>query len=92
MLDIVTGKGSKTPDPGMAERIRYNAVLQGVVLICVKNFIRICPPLIITGGEIDDVLGRLEAAIKRSEAGDPKDIDFTKSSSLAATGKPMAAP
>ena len=92
MLDIVTGKGSKTPDPGMAERIRYNAVLQGVVLICVKNFIRICPPLIITGGEIDDVLGRLEAAIKRSEAGHPKDIDFTKSSSLAATGKPMAAP
>ncbi len=92
MLDIVADKGAKTPDHAMAERIRYNAMMGGVALICVKNFIRICPPLIITGGEIDDVLGRLEAAIKRSVAGHPKDIDFTKSSSLAATGKPMAAP
>ena len=85
MLDIVTDKTSKTPDYAMGERIRYNAVMEGVVTICVKNYMRIAPPLIITEAEIDDVVGRLETAIQRAVDGYPKDIDFTKSSSLAAS-------
>jgi 4-aminobutyrate aminotransferase-like enzyme len=88
MLDIVTGKDGKTPDPAMAERIRYNAMLAGAAFICVKNFIRICPPLIITEAQLDDVIGRLQSAIERSVEGYPKDIDFTASSSLAAAGGP----
>jgi len=89
MLDVVTDKKTKKPDYAMAERIRYNAMLEGVCLICVKNFIRICPPLIIGEAELDDALGRLETAIKRAEAGHPKGVDFASSSSLA-TGEKKA--
>jgi 4-aminobutyrate aminotransferase-like enzyme len=85
MLDIVQDPKTKKPDYAMAERIRYNAVLEGVVTICVKNYMRIAPPLIITEAEIDDVVGRLETAVRRAVDGYPKDIDFTKSSSLAAS-------
>jgi 4-aminobutyrate aminotransferase-like enzyme len=88
MLDIVTDKKSKKPDYAMGERIRYNAVMEGVVTICVKNYMRIAPPLIITEAEIDDVVGRLTTAIQRAVDGYPKDIDFSKSSSLAALRSP----
>lgn len=84
MLDIVVDKQSKQPDPEMAERIRYNMMLQGLVCICVKNFIRICPPLIITEAQLEEIGERLERALVRAEAGFPKDVDFTGSSSLAA--------
>jgi 4-aminobutyrate aminotransferase-like enzyme len=87
MLDIVTDKKTKTPDPAMGERIRYNAMLEGAAFICVKNFMRVCPPLIITQAELEDAIGRLEIAIKRSLDGFPKDIDFSSSSSLAETRK-----
>ena len=50
-----------------------------------KNFIRICPALIITEAELDEAIGRLESAIRRALDGDPKDRDFSSSSSLAAT-------
>jgi 2,2-dialkylglycine decarboxylase (pyruvate) len=84
MLDIVVDKQSKRPDFAMAERIRYNMLLENLVCICVKNFIRICPPLIISEAQIDEIAGRLEQAVQRAQAGLPKDIDFTGSSSLAA--------
>ena len=84
MLDIVTDKRTKTPDPAMAERIRYNAVQERAVFISVRNFIRFCPPLIISEAELDEAVGRLEAAIQRAERGEPKDLDFSSSSSLAA--------
>lgn len=86
MLDVVADKKSKRPDPVMAERIRYNAVQEGAVFICVKNFIRVCPALVITENEIDDAVGRLEDAIRRAERGEPKDVDVAGSSSLAASG------
>jgi 4-aminobutyrate aminotransferase-like enzyme len=91
MLDIVTDKQTKTPDPAMGERIRYNAMLEGAAFICVKNFMRVCPPLIITQAELEDAIGRLEIAIKRSLDGLPKDIDFSSSSSLAETRKEILA-
>ena len=91
MLDIVTDKTSKTPDPAMGERIRYNAMLEGAAFICVKNLMRVCPPLIITQAELDDAIGRLEVAIQRSMDGFPKDIDFSSSSSLAETRKDVQA-
>jgi 2,2-dialkylglycine decarboxylase (pyruvate) len=85
MLDIVTDKQSKTPDYPMTERIRYNAALEGVDTICNRNFVRIAPPLIITEAQLDDAVGHLEKAIEKAQAGFPKDIDFSQSSSLAAT-------
>ncbi len=91
MLDVVTDKDGKNPDHAMAERIRYNAMLAGAAFICVKNFIRICPPLIITEAELDDAIGRLELAIERSIQGHPEDIDFSASSSLAASKESLRA-
>lgn len=84
MLDIVADRDSNTPDPAMAERIRYNAMLEGAAFIAVKNFIRVCPPLIISEAELDDALGRLERALALASQGHPRNIDFAKSSSLAA--------
>ena len=80
MLDIVTDKESRQPDFLMAERIRYNAVELGVLFICIQNFIRISPPLIISEEEIDDFVGRLEQAIQRAIAGHPRDLDLSKQS------------
>lgn len=83
MIDVVTDKKSKRPDAEIAERIRYNAALEGLIFICVKNFMCFCPPLIITEGEIDQAVAGLERAIKGALAGYPKNIDFRASSSLA---------
>jgi 4-aminobutyrate aminotransferase-like enzyme len=91
MLDIVKDKKSKTPDPVMAERIRYNAALEGVISIAVKHYFRFAPPLIVTEAELRDIVGRLEIAIQRALAGYPKDIDFRESSSLAVGDRPVAA-
>jgi len=83
MIDVVTDKKSKRPDAEMAERIRYNAALEGLIFICVKNFMRFCPPLIITEGEIDQAVAGLERAINGALAGYPKNVDFRAPSSLA---------
>ncbi len=84
MLDIVETPEGRRPDPAMAERIRYNALLEGLVLIAVKNFVRICPALIISDAEIDETLHRLETALQRSVEGFPRELDYASSSSLAA--------
>ena len=84
MLDIVADPETREPDPEMAERIRYHALGAGLVMIVVKNYVRICPPLVITEAELDDVVGRLDAAIKRAEEGAPVGTDLSASSSLAA--------
>ena len=83
MLDIVADRESRAPDPAMAERIRLNAALSGVIVICVKNFIRVCPPLTVTGAGIAEIADRLAHAIRRSLDGHPRDVDFRTTSSLA---------
>src|SRR5579863_240993 len=74
MLDIVKDRKTRTPDPLMAERIRYNAVMEGVVTIAVKHYVRFCPPLIVTEAEIKDIVGRLGVAIQRAIDGYPRDV------------------
>lgn len=90
MLDVVSDKAGKTPDPAAAERIRYNLMMEGVATIAVKNMVRIVPPLVITEAEIEDVIGRMRMAVQRARDGYPGTIDFSRSSSLAAEA-PMAA-
>ena len=75
MLDIVKDPDSKIPDPIMAERIRYNCALEGVIGISVKHYFRFAPPLIVTEAEIKDIVGRLDIAIKRAMDGFPRDVD-----------------
>ena len=68
----------------MAERIRYHALAEGLVMMCIKNYIRISPPLVMTHDEVDDMVGRLGVAVERARAGRPTGTDFSMSSSLAA--------
>lgn len=89
MLDIVKDPQSRTPDPIMAERIRYNALLEGVATIAVKHYVRFCPPLIVTESEIRDIVGRLDIAVRRAMDGFPKDVDFRRSGSLAVGNRPV---
>ncbi len=84
MLDIVSDPESRKADPALAERIRREALVEGLVMIAVKNYMRICPPLIVTETEIDDIAGRLDRAISRAMAKPSVGIDFSSSSSLAA--------
>jgi 2,2-dialkylglycine decarboxylase (pyruvate) len=91
MLDIVKDNKSRTPDPVMAERIRYNCALEGVISISVKHYFRFAPPLVVTKAEIRDIIGRLDTAIKRAMAGFPKEVDVRESSSLSIGDRPIAA-
>ena len=83
MLDIVTDGKSKEPDAEMGEAIRYHAMAEGVTMIVVKNYARICPPTIITEDELDDIVGRLDTAIARAVRGEPVPTNISSSSSLA---------
>ena len=87
MLDIVEDRQTKTPDFVTAERIRFNAISEGLLLLTSRNCIRLVPPLTITEAELDDVVGRLEAALQKTLDGEPRGIDldgaYGVSSSLA---------
>lgn len=83
MMDIVTDGKSKEPDAEMGEAIRYHAMAEGVTMIVVKNYARICPPTIITEDELDDIVGRLDTAIARAVRGEPVPTNISSSSSLA---------
>ena len=83
MMDIVKDRGTKEPDPEMGERIRYHALAEGLVMIVVKNYARVCPPSIVSEAELDDIVGRLDAAIGRAMRGDPVPTSLSASSSLA---------
>ena len=83
MMDIVTDGKSKEPDAEMGEAIRYHAMAEGVTMIVVKNYARICPPTIVTEAELDDIVGRLDTAIARAVRGEPVPTNLSNSSSLA---------
>ena len=83
MLDIVTDPQSRTPDHEMAERIRYFALAEGLMMICVKNFIRISPPSIMTDDEVKDLIDRLDKAVKRAKSERPVLSNVASSGSLA---------
>jgi 2,2-dialkylglycine decarboxylase (pyruvate) len=91
MLDIVKDRTTKQADPVMAERIRYNAALEGVIGIAVKHYFRFAPPLIVTEAEIQDIVGRLDVAIRRAMDGFPREVDVRESSSLSIGDLPIAA-
>lgn len=84
MLDIVTDRESRRAHPARAERIRREAMAEGLAMIAVKNYMRVCPPLIVTETQIDDIVGRLDRAVARAAAVGDDALDFTSSSSLAA--------
>lgn len=88
MLDIVKDRKSKVPDYVMAERVRYYAALEGVILICVKNFIRLCPPITITEAELEEVSAKLRRAFQKAQDHRGELPGYSTSSSLAANTYP----
>ncbi|MBL93698.1 MAG: 2,2-dialkylglycine decarboxylase [Alphaproteobacteria bacterium MarineAlpha3_Bin5] len=87
MLDIVTDRESRDANPALAERIRREAMAEGLAMIAVKNYMRVCPPLIVNSNEIDEIVGRLDNAVTRAVSKKDHDIDYSSSSSLAADDK-----
>lgn len=89
MLDIVVDRKSRKPDFGAAERIRFNGLSEGLLLLTSRNCIRLVPPLTIGEAELDDAVGRLERALEKTQAGEPRGLDllqaYNESSSLAHT-------
>lgn len=69
MLDVVTDKETRTPDPRTAEAIRVCALEHGLVLIAVRNYVRVCPSLVATEDELDEMTARLAAAVAQVESG-----------------------
>ncbi len=87
MLDIVSDPETREPAPALAELIRREALAEGLVMIAVKNYMRICPPLIISQSEIDEIVGRLDRAITKAMSKSTDEIDYSSSGSLAANEK-----
>lgn len=83
MLDIVSDPETREAAPDLAELIRREAMAEGLCMIAVKNYMRVCPPLIVTEMEIDDIVGRLDRAITRAK-NNRFEVDFSSSGSLAA--------
>jgi 4-aminobutyrate aminotransferase-like enzyme len=66
-VELVKDPVSKDPDPGLLSRARAaglkNGIIFGVGGAC-KNVLKIKPPLIITAGEVDEVLARFEKSLR----------------------------
>ncbi len=74
IVEIVKDQKTKKVDIDMTNRIRYNAASEGLIFIAVHNYVRICPPLIISREQIDDVVNRLGRAVKKAIEGHPKEV------------------
>ena len=75
----------------MAERIRYNCALEGVIAIAVKHYFRFAPPLIITEAEIKDIVGRSISPSSGRWTASRRRSTSAKSSSLSVGDRPIAA-
>lgn len=83
VLDIVADKASRTPAPDIAEAVRVAALEEGVVLIVVRNFVRLCPSLVADESDLVDIVRRLAVAIERVEQGYRPDVSSFRRASFA---------
>ncbi len=67
-VELVRDRQSKTPNSRLRDRIVELAFESGLLTLgCGKSTLRICPPLSISRGEIDEGLHILEGAITQAE-------------------------
>lgn len=69
LVEFVSDRKAKTPDPDLTLEIIRDAVSQGILLIragLYSNCIRLLPPLVITSAQLTEGLGVLEGAIRRA--------------------------
>ena len=70
-LHLVADKPTKRPLPpaeGIGPLIQQAAMARGLIIRAGPDAVFVCPPLIITEAEIDDLLGRLERALDDAAA------------------------
>jgi 2,2-dialkylglycine decarboxylase (pyruvate) len=80
-VEIVKDKAGKAPDPEAMHRIRWNAMEERLLIAGSGTVLKLFPALVITEAEIDEGVGRLEQAIRRAMAGEPRGVrDFTNTS------------
>ena len=68
-------KRAKTPFPaaaGVGARVAAQCQENGLIVRAMGDTIALCPPLIITEGEIDEVLARLGRSLDQAAAGLPR--------------------
>jgi 4-aminobutyrate---pyruvate transaminase len=65
-LELVKNKGTRenfAPADGVASHVAQRALAHGVITRGLGDVVNLCPPLIITDSEIDELLGRIERAL-----------------------------
>lgn len=69
-VELVADKASKRPFPpkkGVGPKVASFCEAEGLILRAMTDIVAICPPLIITGGEINALFDRLERALDKAE-------------------------
>jgi 4-aminobutyrate--pyruvate transaminase len=66
-VEVVKDKASKTPDPDMAKRATKLAEHNGLIVRNVAgNALAMCPPLIITREQVDEIVDKLKLSIDQA--------------------------
>lgn len=80
-VEIVSDKHAKAKNGTLMQRIRYNAIENGLLVGGSGNVLKIFPALIITEAELDEGVAILERAIRLALDGHPRGVDrFSESS------------
>jgi 2,2-dialkylglycine decarboxylase (pyruvate) len=74
-IEIVTDKVTKAKNNALMQRIRYNAIENGLLIGGSGNVLKIFPALIITEAELDEGVAILDRAIRLALDGHPVGID-----------------
>ena len=74
-VEIVTDKETRQKNNALMQRIRYNAVANGLIIGGSGNVLKIFPALIITEQELDEGVAILERAIRLALDGHPRGVE-----------------
>ena len=65
--ELVTDRTSRTPDPGLCQRVLTRAFHNGLLLLsCGVSTVRFIPPLMINRSHVDEAVELLEVALKEA--------------------------
>ena len=73
-VEIVTDKKTKGRNGALMQRIRYNAIQNGLIIGGSANSLKIFPALIVTEAQLDEGVDILERSIKLALDGHPRDV------------------
>jgi 2,2-dialkylglycine decarboxylase (pyruvate) len=74
-IEIVTNRTTKAKNNRLMQRIRYNAIDNGLLIGGSGNVLKIFPALTITEAELDEGIGILDRAIQLALEGHPKGVE-----------------